>query len=112
MSSLTDFVKERDRTSPFMKFVSGEAVQCTYKGASVVDDTFNPGKQTVQYTVVVDKVEKTFKSGSAGLARQMVGIKAGDEIVIKREGESFKTRWTVGKTTETNEGLDALLNKK
>jgi hypothetical protein len=95
MDTLEEFVVEADKKSPFLKIVGDEPVTGMYKGATVVDDQFNPGKKTVQYALEIDGVTKTFKSGSNGLARQMLKIKKDTMVTIVRSGESFKTKWDV-----------------
>ena len=99
MSDMTDidnFLAEADKNSPYIKFEDGEPVTGIYKGAKLVEDTFNKGEQTMEYTLEVDKVSKTFKSRSVKLASQIKEHKDGDEIEVVKTGIGFDTNWYVG----------------
>jgi hypothetical protein len=97
MTDLETFLAEANKNSPFLKFEEGEPVVGLYRGAKMIDDTFNPGKKTMEYTLEVEGVKKTFKSGSAKLARLIKPIKDGDEIQLVKTGTSFKTQWYLEK---------------
>jgi len=97
MTDIQNFINEADKKSKFLKLIEGEPVIATFKGASMIDDTFNPGKKTMEYRVEVDEVEKSFKSGSTSLARQFAGIKSGDKVKIVKTGNAFTTKWYVTK---------------
>ena len=97
MSDLTNFITEADKRSGYVRFEDGVALGCVYVDAEMVDDKFNPGQKTVQYTIEVEGNNKTFNSKAAGLARLMSKIEPGTAIEIIREGESFKTKWFVNK---------------
>ena len=99
MNDLKDFIGEADRLSPFIRFDTTPTIEGTYKGSVVVDDNFNPGDKTVEYTVNIEGVDKTFRSKSLGLGRQMLGISNGTRVEITRTGESFKTKWSVNVVT-------------
>lgn len=95
MADLDIFIEEQKRKSPFLKITDEEPVVGIYKGAKLVEDTFNPGEKVMQYTLEVDGIEKTFKSKSMRLAQQIKSVGKGDEIEVKRSGEGFKTKWYV-----------------
>jgi hypothetical protein len=93
MTALDEFVSSADKSSPFLKFIDGEPIVGTFNGAELVEDTFNKGEKVMQYSLTVDGVEKTFKSKSVNLARQLKVAKEGDEVKIMRTGVSFNTKW-------------------
>jgi hypothetical protein len=97
MTDLENFLAEANKNSPFLKFEDGEPAIGLYRGAKIVDDTFNPGKQTMEYTLEVEGVKKTFKSGSTKLARLIRPIKEGEKIQLVKTGTSFKTMWYLEK---------------
>lgn len=97
MSDLEDFVAKANRNSAFIKFEDGEPVVGTLKGTKCIDDPFNKGEQTMEYTLEVDGIAKTFKSKSSKLARLLLKFKVGDEVEIVKTGTGLKTLWYVDK---------------
>jgi hypothetical protein len=95
MSDLDDFIAEADKNSAFIKFEEGEPVVGILKKTELIADPFNIGQKTMQYTLEVDGVQKTFKSKSAKLARLVKKFGVGDEIEVVKTGEGFKTLWYV-----------------
>lgn len=95
MPTLSDFIKEADNKSPFLKFTDSVPVKCTYIKSEVIPSTFDPEKKTVQYTVEVEGNQKTFTSMSMNLGRQMVGLKEGQLITLTKSGSQRNTKWTV-----------------
>ena len=96
-NDIASFLAEADKKSPYITWEEGEPVVGIFKGAKQVDDEFNDGQVTMEYTLEVEKVEKTFKSKSVKLARLLAGFKLGDKIQFVKTGESFKTLWYVEK---------------
>ena len=96
-NDIAEFIAEVEKTSPYISWEEGEPVKGIFKGAKQVDDEFNAGQTTMEYTLEVDKVEKTFKSKSVKLARLLAGFKIGDNLQLVKTGESFKTIWYVEK---------------
>lgn len=97
MSDLKSFIESADKRSAFLKFEEGVSVVGIYVDAQLIDDQFNPGQKTMQYTLEVDGVAKTFKSKSASLARQLAKIEPGTEVEITKSGNGFKTTWSAVK---------------
>ena len=97
MSDLDSFVAEADKRSPFLSLQDGIPVEGIYKGAKLVDNTFQEGTKIMQYGLEIDGVIKTFKSASVKLARLMKGIVVGDTIEVVKTGTSFKTQWYITK---------------
>ena len=95
MTDLNDFVKEADRLSPFIKFEEGIPVVGKYQGAKVIPDNFNKNEQTVEYTLEINSILKTFNSKSVKLAKQLLKVKKGERVKLVRTGESFTTKWYV-----------------
>jgi len=94
---LITFLDKADAESDFIRFEDGEPMKGTYVGAKLIDDTFNKGDQTMEYTLTVGDKDKTFNSKSVALARQMKGIKKGDNVEIVKTGQAFDTKWYVKK---------------
>lgn len=97
MSDLDTFIKEAEKKSRFLRFEDGIPVVGIYRGARTVDDSFNPGERTLEYTLEVGGVKKTFNSQSVKLARLMKAVKRGDEVELVKTGRGFETQWYVGK---------------
>jgi len=97
VNDLESYIAEMDKKSPFIKFEEGIPVEGIYRGAKIVDNTFDPTKKSVEYTLEIDGIKKTFKSGSGNLARMIKPIKDGETIEVVKTGEAFKTRWYVTK---------------
>jgi hypothetical protein len=95
VSDLDKWISEADKNSPFLKFEDGEPVEGVFRGAKIIDDPFKVGEQTMEYTLDVDGVKKTFKSKSTKLARLFHKFAVGDEVQVVKTGESFKTLWYV-----------------
>ena len=99
MGDLDKFIKEADAKSSFIKFEDGVEVVGIYEGAKVVQDNFNKDEQTVEYTLEVDEVKKTFNSKSVKLARLLNKVGKGNLVKVVRTGTGFDTKWYV-KTEE------------
>ena len=95
MSDLDKFIEDADRNSKFITFQEGEPVEGTYEGAKEIDDPFKAGEKTLEYTLDVDGVKKTFKSKSIKLARLLHKFSIGDEVQLVKTGEGLKTIWYV-----------------
>ena len=95
MNDITKFLDEADKASPYVKFEDGEPITGIYKGAKLVEDTFNKGEETMEYTLDVDGVEKTFKSRSVKLAGQIKDHKEGTKLQVVKTGIGFETNWYV-----------------
>jgi len=95
MSDLTDFVKENDSKSKFIKFEDGEPIKGVYKGAKLVPDTFNKGESTMEYTLEIDGDSKTFNSKSNKLAKLMMKMDEGTKVEIVKTGTGTQTLWYV-----------------
>jgi len=93
MSDINQFIADVEKASPFIRFEDGEPVVGIYKGAKAVEDTFNKGEQTMEYTLDVDGIDKTFKSRSVKLARLISKFKEGDRLEIVKTGTGFDTLW-------------------
>ena len=96
MTDIDKFLAEADAQSPYIKFEDGEPVTGIYKGAKLVEDTFNKGEQTMEYTLDVEGVEKTFKSRSVKLANLVKNYEKGDKVEVVKTGIGFDTIWYVG----------------
>jgi len=95
MDDIAKFLAEEEAKSPYVKFEDGEPITGIYKGAKLVEDTFNKGEETMEYTLDVDGVKKTFKSRSVKLASQIKDHKEGTELQIVKTGIGFDTNWYV-----------------
>ena len=95
LSDINDFIAAVEKESPFVKFEDGEPVEGLYKGTKTVEDTFNKGEETLEHTIEVDGVEKSFKSRSIKLARLLSKIKKDDKIQVVKTGQAFDTLWYV-----------------
>ena len=103
MSDIDDFLAEIDDNSPFLNLQDGEPKVGNFVKATLVDDSFNKGEKTMEYTLKVGDMNKTFNSKSGQLARLFKGVKKGDEVQIVRTGTAFDTKWYVKKTDEEEE---------
>ena len=95
MTDLEDFLKKAEKTSIFIKVESGVPFEGVFKEAKLIDDPFNSGEKTMQYTIEIDGQDKTFKSKSVKLARQLRDKKEGAILRIVRMGSGTATSWTV-----------------
>jgi hypothetical protein len=100
MSDIEDFIKDLDKNNPFLTFEEGEPVVGVFKSVNIIDDTFNKGEKTLEYTITVDGIDKSFKSKSGKLARQIKGFKEGETIRIVKTGTSLQTIWYVDRKEE------------
>lgn len=100
MNDLDEFLQMLDNESPYIKFEDGEPVTGKYVGAEMVDDTFNKGEKTMEYTMEIGGYEKSFKSRSGKLAKLLNGVEEGDTIQLVKTGEAFDTRWYVKKQSK------------
>jgi hypothetical protein len=99
MADIDDFLKEAQSNSPFIKFIEGEPVTGKFIKAEIIEDKFNKGDNTMQYTLEVDGEAKTFTSKSVKLASQMKKY-MDKEVELVKTGESFKTIWYVGEPSK------------
>jgi hypothetical protein len=89
---LKDWASKQSR---FIKLGDGESIEAVFIKAIEVDDSFNPGKTKIRYTLEVDNEEKFLESASSDLARKMFNVEEGEVIKISRTGESMNTRYEV-----------------
>ena len=97
MKDINDFISDADKKSSFVRFEDGEPVKGIYKGSKLVDDRFNKGEKTMEYSIEIDGLVKTFNSKSIKLARQLKPVKEGEEIELVKTGEGLSTVWYVGR---------------
>lgn len=95
MTDLDSFIKEADSKSKFLRFIDGEPITGIYKGAKLVQDNFTPDAQTIEYSLEIEGMTKTFNSRSVKLARQLNAISKGVMVTIARTGTGMKTEWSV-----------------
>lgn len=94
MNDLDDFVEKAKKNSMFVKLETGTPLVCLFIGAKLVDDDFNVGEKVMQYSVEVNGDEKTFKSKSVKLAKQMQG-KEGKKVSIVKTGAGSATMYSI-----------------
>lgn len=94
--SLEGFIKE---TSKFLSIQDGETVKVVYKGYSILDDRFNPGKKVVSYLFQYPGTDKTipWNKSSSKVAAQMVKMSAGDTLEISRSGVGPQSTYRIVK---------------
>ena len=86
-------------SSPFLTLANGESVDCEYLGYDIVANRFDVDKETVRYTVCINKKNKTFEKSSGSFAKDMAKIKEGTMIRLTRFGEGNQTKYTVAEIT-------------
>ncbi len=100
---LNKFIEAADAKSKFIRFEDGKEVIGVYQGAKVIPDNFNKEEQTVEYSLGIGDVKKTFTSKSVRLARLLNNIELGQKIKLVKTGTGFDTKWYV---KNLNEGED------
>ena len=81
--------------SPFLKIPDGGEVTVIYRGFKEVEDQRNPGEMKIRYILELDGRPKWFESKSGRIALIFDTIEEGEEVVISKTGEGFKTRYEV-----------------
>ena len=90
--ALEDIFAEGEKNSPFLRLKAGDNVTVKFLGVEKIKGY--GGKETNEFTFEVDGIVKTMQAGFS-LIRSMMeaGVKEGDTVKIKREGELLKTRY-------------------
>jgi hypothetical protein len=89
MSDLKNFIKNN---STYVDWKNVPKHTFNFIEAKVVQNNFDPEGQTVEYKVIEDGVERTFRSQSLGLAQLLVD-KEGKTVTVERTGQGAKTTW-------------------
>ena len=95
-SDLDNYIKENAK---FLRVGDGESIVLIYKGYSVVDDRFNPGKKVVSYLFQYTDSDKTipWNKSSSKVAVQMAKFAPGDKLKISRLGEGPASTYSISK---------------
>ena len=92
MGDLKTWAREN---SPFIRLNDGDSETGIYKGWVKMQDTYNPGKEKIRYSIEIDGKVKTFDNGSVSVAMQFDDAKEGDLIKITAHGTDMRKRYTV-----------------
>ncbi len=92
---ISDLSKWAKSQATFLKVLPGESVEVTFKDFKIVPDTFNPGKEKIQYNFETEFGMKSMESSSTQLALALGSVKSGDKVKISRTGEGRNTKYTV-----------------
>lgn len=104
-----DLNKWAKDNNQFFKLDDGQYTIVTYKGFKVVPNNFDPDKEQIRYTLLVDGQTKYWNSSSTRIAEAFAKVKVGDMVKINKEstengkGKYFVTPATV---TPTESGVD------
>lgn len=90
-----------DKQSQYVILGDGDSVVAQYVGFQMIENRFDPKKESVRYILLIDGEEKQFESSSAAVARQFDDLKDNAMVKITREGEGNKTKYTI-KAVEGN----------
>ena len=107
-----------DKNSPFLRLENSEVIDLVYKKFEIVPSSFDPKKESVQYTFEDrEGDEKYWTSSSNKIARFFADRVEGEVVRIKREGEGRETKYTVeissseeAKDKETKDAVDEILD--
>jgi len=86
-----------DSQTQYLKIEGGQKVTGIYRGYKIVQSTFDPSKQKVQYGIEVGEVVKVFESGAGSIALFFADCAKGATIEIACELENGKKRYKIVK---------------
>ena len=96
-----DLNKWAKDNNQFFKLEDGQSTIVTYKGFKKVPNSFDPDKEQIRYTLVVDGNVKYWNSGSTRIAESIAKFKVGDKIKVSKEAtENGKGKYFVSKPSE------------
>lgn len=81
--------------NPNLKLSDGESVVVQFTGSKIVADPFNPGKEKIQYEVIVEGKIKYWASASGKTAEFFDHVKKGDFVKISATGDGMKRRYSL-----------------
>jgi len=90
MGKLSEIAK---RLSNYLKVLPDEEVQVVYVGFKEIPNKFDPEKNTVQYSFMVDGVKKYWENGSPKVALFFDDKQEGDIVSIKNVGDDKKAKY-------------------
>jgi len=88
-----------DENSPYIMLADGESIIGQYVGYKMIPSHFDPEKEVVQYTLLIDGKEKFFKSGSNSVALQFDKMEDNAMVQITRQGEDRNTKYIITEVT-------------
>ena len=90
MGKLLELAK---KMSTFLKVLPGEEAHVVYVGFKEIPNKFDPEKNTIQYTFMVDGQKKFWENGSPKVAIFFDDKLEGDIISIKNNGDEKKAKY-------------------
>lgn len=95
-NDLENFIKQNAK---FLSIQEGQTVMLIYKGYTIVDDRFNPGKKVVSYLFQWPGTDKNvpWNKASSKVAAEMIRYGAGDTLEITRIGSGPQTNYKIRK---------------
>jgi hypothetical protein len=106
-----ELAKIAQKISPFLKIPDNDSVIVMYKGFKTVEDSRDPTKIKLRYTVELDGEDKWFESGSSRIALFFDTILEGQIVEIKRVVTDGKVRYEVEKYPKESEGEEKAAGK-
>jgi hypothetical protein len=83
------------KNSKFVKLGDGESFEAVLKDMKPVPSKFDPEKETIHYTFVMDDGSvKYFDNASGGLCESLAGL-VGKKVKLTRHGTDTQTKYEV-----------------
>ena len=80
-----DLKKWADYNNQFFKLELNQEVEVEYKGFKVIPSRFDPEKETIRYTLLVDGVVKYWENSSVVIAEVFDSVSVGSKVKISKE---------------------------
>lgn len=92
--SLDQFLKDNAK---YIKINDGESIDVEYQSFRVIGDRFNPGEETIEWSLRYPDAEKAipWTNKSKKVVLEMKNIQPGEFIRISRTGEGPKTQYSI-----------------
>jgi hypothetical protein len=89
MTSLKDYI---NKNSTFVDWKNKPQHTFEFVSAGVIQNPFDADSETIEYNVIEEGIERTFRSQSLTLAKLLDGLE-GQTITLERIGQGTKTSW-------------------
>jgi len=82
MNELNKWAKDNNQ---FFKLEAGQSVIAEYKGYKIVPNNFDPDKEQIRYTLLIDGIVKYWNNGSTVIAETFSNIGIGSKVRVTKE---------------------------